>query len=88
MENPVHSVTLLEVTGVFYACMFIHIYAEKVKDNEDYTLDYKPPRQHMMINTITYKNTLPYTTIIGLTEMQIIYVNYQYTKILYYVFVY
>lgn len=78
------------MTGVFYACMFIHIYAEKVKDklNEDYTLDYKPPRQHMMINTITYKNTLPYTTIIGLTEMQIIYVNYQYTKILYYVFVY
>lgn len=86
--NPVHSVTLLEVTDVFHACMVIHIYAEKVKDNEDYTLDYKPPRQHMMINTITYKNTLPYTTIIGLTEMQIIYVNYQYTKILYYVFVY
>lgn len=68
------------MTGVFYACMFIHIYAEKVKDNEDYTLDYKPPRQHMMINTITYKNTLPYTTIIGLTEMQIIYVNYTNTR--------
>lgn len=75
-------------THVFYACIFYTYICRKVKDNEDYTLDYKPPRQHMMINTITYKNTLPYTTIIGLTEIQIIYVNYQYTKIFYYVFVY
>lgn len=91
MDSFFHQVNT-ELRNLLHACilcLYVYTYiCRKVKDNEDYTLDYKPPRQHMMINTITYKNTLPYTTIIGLTEMQIIYVNYQYTKIFYYVFVY